>query len=154
MGVRVVRAGRGPVRQDIRAVGYLQEAQPNVRDVNLRVSGWMEKLHADTVGMALSKGAPLFDLYSPEVQVAMEELIAARKSLESLPAGRRPAGAKDARSQLLFDATRFKLEQWGLDAGRSGAPRRPRQRRHALSTFTSPIDGYHDAEDDRRRARR
>jgi hypothetical protein len=87
MGVRVAKVGRGPVRQDIRAVGYLQEAQPNVRDVNLRVSGWVEKLHADTVGMAVSRGAPLFDLYSPEVQVAVEELVAARQSLASLPRG-------------------------------------------------------------------
>ena len=55
MGVRIARVTRGPVRQEIRAVGYLQEAQPNVRDVNLRVSGWVEKLHADTVGMALSQ---------------------------------------------------------------------------------------------------
>ena len=59
MGVRVATVGTGPVTRDIRAVGYLDEAQPNIRDVNLRVSGWVEKLYADTVGMALSKGAPL-----------------------------------------------------------------------------------------------
>jgi Cu(I)/Ag(I) efflux system membrane fusion protein/cobalt-zinc-cadmium efflux system membrane fusion protein len=139
MGVRVAPVTRGPLRRDIRTVGYLDEAQPNVHDVNLRVSGWVERLHADTVGMALSKGAPLFDLYSPEVQVAAEELAAARKSFESL----RENGDATARAtaRTLFDATRRKLEQWGLDAAdvdrlaKLDAPPR-------TVTFRSPADGY------------
>jgi RND family efflux transporter MFP subunit len=139
MGVRVARVSRGPVRQEIRAVGYLQEAQPNVRDVNLRVSGWVEKLHADTIGMAVSRGTPLFDLYSPEVQVAAEELIAARQSLAALPRDADAVARKT--SQTIFDATRLKLEQWGLDAAQVG---RLAQLDHAprTVTFTSPIDGY------------
>lgn len=139
MGVRVAEVQRGPLVQDVRAVGYLDEAQPNVRDVNLRVSGWVEKLYADTVGMALSKGTPLFDLYSPEVQVATEELIAARRSLESLGPKADPLARKTTES--LAEATRLKLEQWGLDAKEvdrlSRLDRAPR-----TVTFTSPIDGY------------
>ena len=139
MGVRVAQVTRGPVRQEIRAVGYLQEAQPNVRDVNLRVSGWVEKLYADTVGVALSQGAPLFDLFSPEVQVAVEELIASRKSLASAGADPAAVGSKTART--LFEATRLKLEQWGLDPRQveklAQLDRAPR-----TVTFTSPIDGY------------
>ena len=139
MGVRVAQVARGPVRQEIRAVGYLQEAQPNVRDVNLRVSGWVEKLYADTVGVALSQGTPLFDLYSPEVQVAVEELIAARKSMASL--GHDPAAVGAKTAQTLFDATRLKLEQWGLEPSHveklAQLDRAPRS-----VTFTSPIDGY------------
>ena len=137
MGVRVAPVTRGPVRQQIRAVGSLDVAQPNVRDVNLRVSGWVEKLYADTVGVALSKGAPLFDLYSPEVQVAVEELIAARKAAAS--AGTDPAAGRTA--STLFEATRQKLEQWGLDPRQveklAQLDRAPR-----AVTFTSPVDGF------------
>jgi RND family efflux transporter MFP subunit len=139
MGVRVAAVARGPLRREIRTVGYLDEAQPNVHDVNLRVSGWVEKLHADTVGMALSKGAPLFDLYSPEVQVAAEELAAARRSVDAAKATG-DAGTR-ATAQALLDATRRKLEQWGLDAAevdrlaKLDAPPR-------TVTFRSPIDGY------------
>lgn len=139
MGVRVATVTTGPITREVRAVGYLDEAQSNVRDVNLRVSGWVEKLHADTVGMALSKGAPLFELYSPEVQVAADELIAARKSLDAL--GPTADALSRKTSQTLFDATRLKLEQWGLDADQV-------QRLAKLDhpprsvTFNSPIDGY------------
>jgi Cu(I)/Ag(I) efflux system membrane fusion protein/cobalt-zinc-cadmium efflux system membrane fusion protein len=139
MGVRTAAVTIGPVTREIRAVGYLDEAQPNVRDVNLRVSGWVEKLYADTVGMALSTGAPLFDLYSPEVQVAVEELIGARKSMDALAADADPAARKTPQS--LFDATRLKLEQWGLDpeqVKRLAAMDQPPR----TVTFASPIDGY------------
>lgn len=139
MGVRTAAVTTGAVTREIRAVGYLDEAQPNVRDVNLRVSGWVEKLYADTVGMALSKGAPLFDLYSPEVQVAVEELIGARKSIDALAPNADPAARKTPQS--LFDATRDKLEQWGLDAEqvkRLAALDQPPR----TVIFASPIDGY------------
>jgi Cu(I)/Ag(I) efflux system membrane fusion protein/cobalt-zinc-cadmium efflux system membrane fusion protein len=139
MGVRTAAVSTGPVTREIRAIGYLDEAQPNVRDVNLRVSGWVEKLYADTVGMALSKGAPLFDLYSPEVQVAVEELIGARKAIEGLAANADPAARKTPQS--MFDATRLKLEQWGLDpeqVKRLAALEQPPR----TVTFSSPIDGY------------
>jgi Cu(I)/Ag(I) efflux system membrane fusion protein/cobalt-zinc-cadmium efflux system membrane fusion protein len=139
MGVRLAAVTSGPVIRDIRAVGYLDEAQPNVRDVNLRVSGWVEKLYADTVGMALSTGAPLFDLYSPEVQVAVEELIGARKSIDALAANADPSARKT--TQSMFNATRLKLEQWGLDPEQvkrlAALDQPPRS-----VTFASPIDGY------------
>jgi len=139
MGLRVAPVRVGTVAREIRAVGFLDEAQPNVRDVNLRVSGWVEKMYADTVGMALSKGAPLFDLYSPEVQVATEELIAARRSINSLEPGGDAAARKT--SQGLFDATRAKLEQWGLDADQIDTLAKMDQPPQTV-TFNSPIDGY------------
>lgn len=37
MGVRVAKVTKGPVIRTIRAVGYLQQAQPLIHDVNLRV---------------------------------------------------------------------------------------------------------------------
>ena len=57
MGVRVATVARGPVSRTIRAVGYLAEAQPLIHDVNLRVSGWIEKLHADVEGQHVERGA-------------------------------------------------------------------------------------------------
>lgn len=139
MGVRVAEATSGQLNRTIRAVGYLEEAQPFVHDVNLRISGWVEKLYADTVGVHLKKGDKLFDLYSPEVQVAIEELIAARRALAAL--GPKSDALARRTSQTLLDATRRKLEQWGLDpqevdrlAKLDKAPR--------TVTFTSPITGH------------
>jgi multidrug efflux pump subunit AcrA (membrane-fusion protein) len=127
MGIRVAEAKTGAITRTIRAAGYLGEAEPNVRDVNLRVSGWIETLHADTVGMHVAEGEPLFDLYSPELQVAVEELIASRKS--------------DGAEAVVAQAARRKLERFGLrpaDVDRlARLDRAPR-----TVTFTSPMTGH------------
>lgn len=139
MGVRVAEAKIGSIRRTVRAVGYLDQAQPNIRDVNLRVSGWVEKLYADTVGMHLEKGDKLFALYSPEVQVALGELIAARKAVAAL----RPDADELARrtSQTLLNSTQRKLELWGLDAQEVDRLARAEQAPRTV-TFISPITGH------------
>jgi multidrug efflux pump subunit AcrA (membrane-fusion protein) len=131
MGVRFAEVRRADLGRAIRATGYLDQAEPNVRDVSLRVSGWIETLHADTVGIHVAAGAPLFELYSPELQVAVDELIASRR-----------AGSADAGvGATLVQAARRKLERYGLRAAeidRLGAlDRAPR-----TVTFMSPITGH------------
>jgi RND family efflux transporter MFP subunit len=140
MGVRVATVHEGPLRRTLRAVGYLGEAQPNQRDINLRVSGWIEKLYADVEGMHVQAGAPLFELYSPELQVAIEELIAARRARAALPERNLPGAERRASDQLVATAER-KLALLGLSAEqvrelgeRTSAP--------PTVTFRSPITGH------------
>jgi multidrug efflux pump subunit AcrA (membrane-fusion protein) len=129
MGVRTSAARRGPLARSIRAVGYLDEAEPRIHDVNLRVSGWVERLHADTVGMHVAAGDPLFDLYSPELHVAVEELIVGRRSAAG------PASA------ALTEASRRKLERFGL--GREQIDRLARlDAAPRTVTIASPITGH------------
>jgi membrane fusion protein, copper/silver efflux system len=137
MGVRVQMVTEGPIKRSVRLVGYLDEAQPNVHDVNLRVSGWVRRLHASTEGQHVEAGDPLFDLYSPELQVAIEELITARRA--------RRVGTVDGTAgevaSALYDAAASKLELLGLD---------PRQievlakldKAPGVITFTSPVTGH------------
>jgi membrane fusion protein, copper/silver efflux system len=99
MGVRTAKVTRGPLVQRVRVVGNLEEPEPLHRDINLRVNGWIEKLYADTDGMVITQGKPLFDLYSPELTVAIDELIAARKQVGQ---------------QSMLDTSRRKLLQLGL----------------------------------------
>ena len=104
MGVRTVEVTDGVLTRTLRVAGYLAEEQPNVRDGNLLVSGWIRQLYANTEGMHLKQGEPLFDLYSPELQVAVEELIAARRSQNTA------AGAQSQTAKTLYDASFKKLE--------------------------------------------
>ena len=136
MGVRIAPVVLGSVRQDVRVVGYLEEPEPLRRDVNLRVSGWIEKLHADTTGMPIAKGQPLFELYSPEIQVAVEELIAARKSRDA-------ASDEQARrmADTLYQSTARKLELWGLEA-KQIEELAQRLRAPETVTFVAPIGGH------------
>jgi multidrug efflux pump subunit AcrA (membrane-fusion protein) len=127
MGIRVAEARTGTIARTVRAAGYLTEAEPNVHDVNLRVSGWIETLHADTAGMHVVEGEPLFELYSPELQVAVEELIASRKG--------------DGGEAVVAQAARRKLERFGLRA--ADVDRLARlDRAPRTVTFTSPVSGH------------
>lgn len=133
MGLRVATVEEAPLTRSIRAVGILAEPEPARHDVSLRLGGWIDRLHADTEGMRLAQGDPLFDLYSPELQVAVEELIGARRMRETLTTGER--------TDVLYGSAVRKLELYGIAreqvdqlAALDSAPR--------SVTFTSPADGF------------
>lgn len=130
MGVRSTAVVRGPLFSRVRAVGYIEEAEPNHFDINLRVSGWIEKLYANVEGMHVNAGDPLFDLYSPDLQVAIEELIAARKLNQTAAA-----------PPVLLESARRKLRLLGLSAEQvvrfEAADRAP-----ATVTFLSPMTAH------------
>ena len=133
MGLRVARVEEAPLARSIRAVGVLAEPDPARHDVNLRLGGWIDRLHAGTEGMRLSKGDPLFDLYSPELQVAIGELIGARKMRGTHAAGS-PADVLEesaARKLALYGLSREQVDEL---AALDSAPR--------TVTMRSPADGY------------
>jgi RND family efflux transporter MFP subunit len=136
MGIRTATVIEAVLGRSVRAVGYFAEAEPARRDVNLRVSGWIERLHADTEGMHVEAGAPLFDLYSPEVRVAVEEMIAARRARTA--AGDGVAGAA---AEATFRAAAGKLRLWGLDAAEIERLARA-DRAPDTVTIRSPITGH------------
>lgn len=120
MGVRVAEVKRQRLHSSIRAAGFLREADPNVHEINLRVSGWIEELYADTLGMSVARGQRLFKLYSPELQAAIGELIAARRaagsaaSATTAPEPRLQAPSAGSMGDALLHAARRKLALFGL----------------------------------------
>jgi Cu(I)/Ag(I) efflux system membrane fusion protein len=106
MGVRTATVATGKLTHVVRAVGTLMELEPLQRDVNLRVSGWVDALHANFDGMPVEAGKPLFDLYSPELTLGVDELIAARKQRDASPA--------DASATDMYDAAVVKLLRLGI----------------------------------------
>jgi len=112
MGVRTAMVSRGPLEKTVRTVGMLEVPEPAQYDINLKVSGWIKKLYANQEGMHVHKGEPLFDLYSPDLQVAEEELIGSVKSLKALD-----TNAPDSlrvESQSLIDSAKQKLRLWDI----------------------------------------
>lgn len=104
MGLRYARVETGAIARQVRVVAYLEEPEPAHRDINLRVDGWIEKLYANIDGMDVKEGQPLFDLYSPELRGAIEELITAR----------RMAAAGQGNAAAIRSGVERKLELMGL----------------------------------------
>lgn len=138
MGVRLATVEAGSLETTVRAVGFLKEAQPNIHDITLKFGGYVDALFADTEGVQLHQGTPLFTLYSPELLVAQEELIAARRMLARLP----DSAAEELRSQArgLADSARHKLRLWDLSDDQIEAVE-ALERADGRVTVHSPADG-------------
>jgi Cu(I)/Ag(I) efflux system membrane fusion protein/cobalt-zinc-cadmium efflux system membrane fusion protein len=112
MGVRTAEVSRGPLKKTIRAVGMLEVPEDADHEINLKVNGWITKLYANKEGMHVHKGDPLFDLYSPDLKVAEEELIGAVKSLKALDAN--ASDALRAQAEDMVDSAKQKLRLWDV----------------------------------------
>ena len=79
LGVRTAQAQRSSLVQDIRTVGYVQYDQDRLIHIHPRVEGWIEKLHVKAAGDPVAAGEALYDLYSPQLVNAQEEMVLAMR---------------------------------------------------------------------------
>ncbi len=77
MGVRVAPVERGTISRHIRTIGEVDVAESEISVVNLRFSGWVERIYADETGQEIKRGQRLFSIYSPELVSAQKEYLMA-----------------------------------------------------------------------------
>ena len=82
LGVRTAEAKRAELEAVIQTVGYVGYDEDQLVHIHPRVKGWIDKLYIKASGEPVKKGQPLYDIYSPELVNAQEELLLAmdRKS--------------------------------------------------------------------------
>ncbi|MBO1254508.1 efflux RND transporter periplasmic adaptor subunit [Alteromonas sp. 5E99-2] len=77
IGVRTAKVGFQRFNTDITTVGYVGYDEEKIVHIHPRVTGWIETLHVKAQGNLVSKGDPLYTIYSPELVNAQEELLLA-----------------------------------------------------------------------------
>ena len=77
LGVRTATAAFKTLNTTIETVGYVTYDEDKLGHIHPRISGWIEKLHINAIGDPVTKGQPLYDIYSPELVNAQEELLLA-----------------------------------------------------------------------------
>lgn len=77
LGVRTALASYKSLHTEINTVGYVTYDEDKLVHIHPRVQGWIEKLHVKAVGDPVKKGQPLYEIYSPELVNAQEELLLA-----------------------------------------------------------------------------
>ncbi len=111
MNVQSQPAELRDLRRSIRTVGYLEYDQERMVTVTTKYLGWVEKVYANYVGEPVSRGQPLFEIYSPELVQTEQELLSARdyarRLAEAAPEARR-------RAEALVDAARTRLTYWDI----------------------------------------
>ncbi len=101
IGVETGDATHRDLVKTIRAVGEVTFDETRLSQVTLKFDGYIGDLTADYVGMEISKGQPLFTVYSPELLSAQQEYLETRKR------------RSDAANGLLR-AARQRLALWDL----------------------------------------
>ena len=102
IGIRTAPVLREEAVLPIRARGTLGWDETRLTDVSLKFSGWIGRTRASYLGTRVRAGEPLFDVYSPELLSAQEELLE----------GERRASAGSGRT--LAATARRRLRLWGL----------------------------------------
>jgi len=112
MAIRTAVAARRDLTRTVHTVGVADYEEPGQHAVNSKVNGWVEKLYINQTGQNVVKGAPLLDLYSPELVAAQSELLLAQQNLNAMAKSGFENAERDAR--LLLDAARKRLQLWDI----------------------------------------
>jgi Cu(I)/Ag(I) efflux system membrane fusion protein len=93
LGVRSEEVTERELSRSVRAFASVQFDERKQWVVAPKFGGWIEKLLVNATGDVVSRGQPLFEVYSPELNVLQQEYLAAR--------GMQGAGVADNRLRYL-----------------------------------------------------
>ncbi|HEU4429250.1 MAG TPA: efflux RND transporter periplasmic adaptor subunit [Myxococcota bacterium] len=75
IGVRFATAERAPFTRSVRALGRVTWDETRLVDVALKIRGFVRDLRADALGERVTRGEPLFSVYSPDLYAAQSEFL-------------------------------------------------------------------------------
>ncbi|TCK08972.1 efflux RND transporter periplasmic adaptor subunit [Marinobacterium mangrovicola] len=127
LGVRTGEVAESSLNFEVRTVGYIQYSEDRIVHIHPRVEGWIEKLYVKAAGEPVKQGQPLYDLYSPELVNAQEELLFALSRGDS----------------RLTNAAEARLRSLNVSDSVIGTLKRNRRTLQTV-TFYAPADGVID----------
>lgn len=137
LGVRSEPATMRALDRVVKAVGRIEVDERRVFAIAPKFEGWVEKLFVNATGQPVSKGQPLFEVYSPELVSAQREYAIASEAVKSLKdAGPDP----QASMKRLADSSLARLKNWDISDEQVRALAQSGESRRTL-TFRSPVSG-------------
>lgn len=108
--VSTVKVEKGSLQKDVNAYSYLDFAEQNRKYISAKFNGRIEKLFVNRTGDYISKGQPLFEIYSPDIVQAENEYLIA------LNGNNQPSGLYqgNGNQNRLLSSARKKLELFGV----------------------------------------
>jgi len=139
IGVKFGVVSRKPLQDEIRTTGTVAIDETKLSYVQTRISGHIEKVHADATYQYVRKGQPLFTLHSPELIAAEREYLLAKRNAKELSQSAVPGVASGVAS--LLESTKDRMGQWNI-------PEREIERLESTGEVVdaleidSPVSGY------------
>ena len=137
LGVRTEAASLRALDRTVRAAGRVEPDERRIHAISPRFEGYIERLYVNVTGQAVSKGQPLFEVYSPELVSAQREYALAAQGVEAM---------KDADSEALSamrqlaESSLMRLRNWDISEAQVKALAKSGETKRTL-TFRSPVSG-------------
>ena len=139
IGVKTGLVEAKPVEDEVRTVGNVEVDETRLAYVQVRFSGWIQKVFADSTYQYVRKGQPLFTIYSPDLVTTEQEYLLAKQNRSELAQSSVPGVASGAAS--LLDAAAERLDQWEVPEREITQLESTRKVRRELA-IDSPVSGY------------
>jgi len=139
IGVRTGKVERKLVADEIRTTGSVAADERRLAYVQVRFSGYIQKVFVDATYQYVRKGQPLFTVYSPELVVTEREYLVAKQNQQQVAQSTVQGVAFSAAS--LLDAAAERLKQWGVPQKEIARLECTGQVQQELEV-DSPVSGY------------
>ena len=100
------------LHDEIRATGNVEVDETRLAWVQVRFSGWIQRVFVDSIYKPVEKGQPLFTIYSQEIAATEQEYLLARENRDLL--GRSTVPGVASGSDSLLKAAAERLKQWQI----------------------------------------
>jgi RND family efflux transporter MFP subunit len=139
IGVKTGLVERRPVEDEIRTTGNVAIDERRLAYVQVRFSGFVEKVFADTTYEYVRKGQPLLTIYSPDLVATERDYLVAKQNQKEVEQSTVQGVASSAAS--LLEAALERLKQWGVPEKEIARLETTGQVQQELEV-DSPISGY------------
>jgi len=139
IGVKTSAVQQKPIEDEIRTTGNVVVDETRLAYVQMRFSGYIQKVFADATYQYVRKGQPLFTIYSPDLVATEREYLVAKQNQQKVAHSAVPGVASSAAS--LVEAARERLEQWAIPEKEIARLESTGQVEQELE-IDSPVSGY------------
>ncbi|MHB8540687.1 MAG: efflux RND transporter periplasmic adaptor subunit [Candidatus Acidiferrales bacterium] len=112
IGVETGEVQKKFIEDEIRTTGNVAVDETKLAYVQVRFSGYIQKVFADATYQYVHKGEPLFTIYSPDLVATEREYLVAKQNQQQVAQSTVPGVLSGAKS--LLSATAERLRQWGV----------------------------------------
>ena len=139
IGVKIGKVERKLVEDEVRTTGNVAVDETRLAYVQVRYSGYVQKVFADATYQYVRKGQPLLTVYSPELVATEREYLVAKQNQAEVAQSTVPGVVSSAAS--LLDAAGERLRQWGVPQTEIARLESTGQVQQEL-VVDSPVSGY------------
>ena len=126
------------IDQPVRTTGRVTPDERRITNVHTKYDGWVEQAFANFEGQQISKGQPLFTIYSPDLVATQQEYLIALRARGDFAKSEFDVVRRSG--STLVEASRRRLQLWDVTPKQIAAIERT-GRIHKAITFYSPVSG-------------